>query len=417
METDSSRLITQLEHPSAQQRIAAANALAEFDHLHKQTFPALIDLLHDSEKDVRLAAVASLMKIWRAMTGALGDVLAPADEIDNAFGPLNEALLSALDDEDKYVRLSAAEGLRDLFSTETRVFDVLVSAARDQEESLRRRAALALWLGASDRRAPLFQIESEAGIAALIDLLQDQSKDVRGYALRAIASVGPAARACAPVLIKVLSDEDEDMRLKAALALASFGSGAQAALKILADTLTSADRLKRKAAAFALRSIGSEAKPVMAALIKGLRDQEKRVRARCASTLGRIGRDVSDDAIHALIEAERDEEPDVRMAVQRALAAIGKENVEAAQKRATEFEARNFMPLFGFKPEEIPGLIFMLKDPNSNIRAMAATALGKLGAKEAISDLLLLLRDEDYDVRQRAATTLQAMGVSTTIDD
>jgi HEAT repeat protein len=416
METDSALLIAQLEHPSAQQRIAAANALAEFDHLHTTTLPALIGLLRDSEKDVRLAAVAALMRIWRSLTGAMGDILTPGDEIDSAFGPLNQALLARLDDEDKYVRMSAAEGLRDLFSTDTSVFNVLIASARDEDQSLRRRAALSLWLGVSDRRAPLFQIQSEPGIAALIELLQDQSHDVRNYALRAVASLGPSAQATASVLQDLLKDPDGETQFKAAAALASFGSGAQAGLPILSDALLRGDRLKRKAAAFALRSMAAEAKPVMPALIQGLRDQEKRVRARCAATLGKIGAEVTDDAIHALLETQRDEDPDVRMAVERALSAIGKENVEGAQKRATDFEARNFFPLFGFKPEEIPGLIFMLKDPNSNIRAMAATALGKLAAREAISDLALLLQDEDEDVRRRAAESLNSMGVSTAVD-
>lgn len=417
METESSRLIEQLQDSRAEQRVAAANALAEFDQVHAQTLPALIAVLQDSETEVRLAAVASLLKIWRAMTGPMGDVFAPGDEVNEAFGPLNTALLATLADEDKYVRMSAAEGLRDLFSTETRVFEVLVAAARDDEESLRRRAALGLWLGASDRRAPLFQVESEAGVAVLIDLLRDKSKDVRGYALRAIASLGPAARAAAPILTETLEDEDEEMRFKSALALASFGAGAAAALPILSDTLTGGDRLKRKAAAFALLSMGAEAKPAMPELIRGLRDQEKRVRARCAATLGKIGAEVSDDAIHALLAASRDDDADVRMAVERALAAIGKDNVEGAQKRATDFEARNFFPLFGFKPEEAPGLLIMLKDPNSNARAMAATALGNLGAKEAIPELLSLLKDDDLDVRQRAANSLQSLGVSTKLDD
>jgi HEAT repeat protein len=59
----------------------------------------------------------------------------------------------------------------------------------------------------------------------------------------------------------------------------------------------------------------------------------------------------------------------------------------------------------------------MLKDPNSDARAMAATALGNLGASEAIPDLLNLLNDEDEDVRQRAAHSLQTMGVSTASED
>src|SRR6185312_12325684 len=417
METDFSRLIAQLQDSSKDRRVAAAKALAEFDQFHTETLPALIALLDDPESEVRLAAISSLMRTWRAMNGVGGEIFAAGDQIDDAFGPLYEALLEALHANDKYVRMSAAEGLRDLFSTDTQVFNVLVEAARDGDQSMRSRAALALWLGASDRRAPLFQIESETGVNVLIELLSDANVDIRGYALRAVASLGPVANAAAPSLREILQDEDEEMRFKAALALASFGSGAEAALPILSDMLISGDRLKRKAAAFALRSMGAEAKPVTATLIRGLRDQEKRVRARCASTLGKIGPEVGDDAIHALLEAERDDEPDVRLSVERALGAIGKENVAAAQKRATDFEARNFFPLFGFKPEEIPALLSMLKAPNSNMRAMAATALGNLGATEAISDLLLLLKDEDYDVRQRAAKSLQSLGVKATVDE
>lgn len=412
MDVELSHLIEQLKDSRIEQRLVAATALGAFDLYHARAIPALIEVLQDPESDVRLAAIASLMSTWRALIGSMGDVLAPGDEIDESFGPLNSALREALRDENKEVRLSAAEGLRDLYSTDTVVFNVFVDAARDEDESLRRRAALALWLGASDRRAQLFQVETEAGVAVLLELLQDTSKSARNYALRAIGSIGPQARAATPILLKLLQDEDEEMRFNSALALARIGAEAQAALPILAHTLTTSDRLKRKAAAYALRAMGSEAKPVLPALIKGLKDHEKRVRSRCAGALGKIGAGVNDEAIHALLEAERDDDSDVRLAVERALAAIGKEHVQAAQKRATQFEARNFFPLFGFKPEEIPALILMLRDPNPNARAMAATALGNLGAREAVPDLIKLLKDDDEDVRRRAAHSLQTMGVS-----
>jgi hypothetical protein len=107
----------------------------------------------------------------------------------------------------------------------------------------------------------------------------------------------------------------------------------------------------------------------------------------------------------------------VRRAATKALARIGKERIQAAQKLATEFEARAFFPLFGFKPEEIPVLISMLKDSNPNLRAMAATALGHLGAREAIPDLMNLLQDQDEDVRRRAADTLLGMGIEANESD
>lgn len=417
MDTETSQLIDQLKDSRSEVRLSAAVALGEFERLSSNSLIELAPLLKDVDREVRLAAITSLMKIWRGLTGAMGDLLTPGDEIDQAFGPLNEALLSALGDEDKYVRMNAAEGLRDLFSTDNAVFNVFVAAARDEDESLRRRAALSLWIGASDRRATLFQVESEAGIAALQRLLNDDSKDVRKYALRAIASVGPEAQTSAPILHDLLQDNDEDIRFNGALAIANLETESGPALDILTEALLTGDRLKRKAAAFALRAMGTNAKPAIPALVTGLKDQEKRVRSRCAGALGSIGAAVNDDVIHALLETERDDDPDVRLAVERALAAIGKDRVSDAQKRAAHFAARNHFPLFGFKPEEIPGLIFMLKDPNSDARAMAATALGNLGAREAIPDLLNLLNDEEGDVRQRAAHSLQTMGVSTASED
>jgi HEAT repeat protein len=417
MESDISQLFEQLKDPRAEQRLAATVALGEVDHFNANAIPRLVEVLGDAEKDIRLASIASMMSIWRSLAGDAGDMLAPNEEIDLAFEPLSNALKTALRDEDKQIRFRAAVALRDLFCTDQAVFEALVEAAHDEDESLRERAAQALWLGASDRRATLFQVETEAGIAVLSELLQDTSRNVRGDALRAIGSIGPLAQSAAPMVQKLLQDDDEEIRFNAAVALARLGDGAQAALPILAETLTNGDRLRRKAAAFALRTMGVAAKPALPALINGLKDREKRVRSRCADTLGKIGAPISDDAIHALLEAERDEDSDVRRAVEMALAAIGKEEVQAAQKRTAQSKARDFFPLFGFKPDEIPGLISMLKDPNSNARAMAATALGHLGAREAVPDLLELLNDEDDDVRRRATHTLQNMGVNSEVED
>jgi HEAT repeat protein len=121
--------------------------------------------------------------------------------------------------------------------------------------------------------------------------------------------------------------------------------------------------------------------------------------------------------IYALLEVRNDDDPEVRVAAQRALATIGKNRVAEAQDRATNFAARNVFPLFGFKSEEVPGLMLMLNDKSSDMRAMAATALGSLGAREAIPDLLRLLNDEDEDVRRRAAHSLETMGVTAESED
>jgi len=410
MESSKLQLLSQLKDPRAEVRVAAAGALGKLEMPDVETIPPLVAVLHDVEREVRLAAVTSLIRIWRGLTGLLSDFLSSSDDIDSWFESIAPALQEALRDDDKVVRLTAAEGLREMFCDDQEIFDEFVKAARDPDETLRKRAALALWLGASDRRAPLTQVESALGIDVLLELLRDESKSVRLYALRTVASVGESAAAAIPILQQLLKEKDPGIRFNAALALAGTGEG-EAALPILAETLINGDRLKRKAAAFVLRAMGPLARPALPALINGLRDQEKRVRSRCAGTIGRLGTAATDDAIHALLAAERDDDPDVRRAATKALAIIGRERVQTAQKLAAEFEAGAFFPLFGFKPEEIPSLIFMLKDANSNIRAMAATALGHLGAREAIPDLMKLLHDQDEDVRRRAGDTLLGMGI------
>jgi HEAT repeat protein len=97
------------------------------------------------------------------------------------------------------------------------------------------------------------------------------------------------------------------------------------------------------------------------------------------------------------------------MAIRRAFARIGKEQIEAAQGRVSARKARDFFPLFGFKPEEIPFLILMLQDPDANRRARAVTALGYLGAAEAIPELRRLLEDTDEDVRCRVVEALKRL--------
>ncbi|MFL6546856.1 MAG: HEAT repeat domain-containing protein, partial [Candidatus Udaeobacter sp.] len=410
-----SQLIEQLAHPLPHQRAAAATALAEFDHLNADIVTALISASADHERDVRLAALNSLVRVWRSLTTGEGDILTTGDEIDQTFSPLNQAFTKRLRDDDKHIRLTAAEGLRELFSTDTAVFEVLVDAARDEDESLRRRAALALWLGISDRRATLFQIETEAGVGALTHLLNDNDAITRGYALRALATLGPLARGAVPTLCELLKradSADDDLQFQAALALASVGEETDLALPLLERALTHGDRLKRKAAAFGLRSLGSKAQTALPTLIIGLKDHEKRVRSRCASAIGNIGLNVSDEAIQALMATQGDDDPEVLQAVERALSAIGAARVEKAQRQTARTKARDFFPLSGFQHEDIPGLIFMLKDPLSDVRAFAATALGRAGATEAVSELTLLLQDNDEGVRRRAAESLQKLGAS-----
>ena len=69
----------------------------------------------------------------------------------------------------------------------------------------------------------LFRSEAAAAVPALISLLEDVDDDVRGYAVRALGRIGPAARAGAAAISALVNDENGAVCEEAATALALIG--------------------------------------------------------------------------------------------------------------------------------------------------------------------------------------------------
>jgi HEAT repeat protein len=413
--------------PNHHERMTAARALADAEQDYRLALPALVESLLDEGDDVRVAVISALISIWTRLHSPSGSLLSDVlpDAVDELFAPAIPTLQQLLEAPNNFVRLQAAEALRILYCADDQVLNVFLECARDADDRLRMLAARSLSQGASELRlvlseagpflgggrAPLHNIQNSSVITALSELSQDKVREVGEYALDAINSIGPGAKAAAPALRLALKDTDESFRFKAACALASVGIPDGDALTILAAALRDNDTRTRRSAAAALRSLGSEAKPVVTDLITALSDSEPRVRIRSAAALGAIGADAGDEAILALLEMARDTSSNLRNAAERALETIGKDLVDAVSRRAAGRKARDSFPLFGFQPEDLPGLVFMLRDPDANIRAYAATAIAKAGGdiQTAVPDLISLLDDEDQDVRARAARTLEAL--------
>ncbi|NET64392.1 MAG: NACHT domain-containing protein [Moorea sp. SIO1G6] len=74
--------------------------------------------------------------------------------------------------------------------------------------------------------------------------------------------------------------------------------------------------------------------------------------------------------------------------------------------------------LLEINPSEkaIPELSKCLDDPDSDVRRIAADALGKIGTEATIDPLIQLLNDNDYNVRSIAAYALGKIGTEATID-
>jgi len=122
----------------------------------------------------------------------------------------------------------------------------------------------------------------EAGVPALLGLLDNDDADVHCWAMWALACTG-SHQAVQP-LIAALDDAEDDIRTCAAMALGELRA-AEAAPALVAQ-LERSNGLLVRCAADALEKIGEEAVPE---LVKALEHSRSQVRMWAARALGRIG--------------------------------------------------------------------------------------------------------------------------------
>ena len=309
-------------------------------------------------------------------------------------------LSKCLDDENYYVRRSAAEALGKI-GTEVAI-DTLIKLLDDDNSDLRYRAAEALG-----------KIGTEAAINPLIKLLDDDNSDLRYRAAEALGKIGTEA-AIHP-LIKLLDDDNSDLRRSAAYALGIIRTEAtiDPLIKLLDDDSSDVRRI----AVEALGIIGTEA--TIDRLIKLLDDQKFPVRISAAKALGIIG---TEAAIHPLIKLLDYDDFWVRISAADALGKIGTEaTIDPLIKLLDDDDY--LMRKIAAKALEkictksaINSLIKLLHDDDYLVRRIAAKALGKIGTEAAINSLIKLLHDDDYLVRRSTADALGVIGTEATID-
>ena len=119
-------------------------------------------------------------------------------------------LISALKDNDRGVRLSAASALGQIGPAAKEAVPALIAALKDKDIWVRRNAASAL-----TRIGPA----AKGTVPALIAALRDKQPGVRMYAAVALGNISHAAKEAVPALIVALKDKDIWVRRLAASAL------------------------------------------------------------------------------------------------------------------------------------------------------------------------------------------------------
>ncbi len=194
--------------------------------------------------------------------------------------------------------------------------------------------------------------------AALVELLQDPSPDVRRTAALSLGKIGHSAGTQG--LAKALSDPDPLVREYSAWALGQIGEeiNMNAALAVV-SALGDEHPAVKQSAAKALGNIGIRG-PMIPLLIEGLKVGEVQSRRAIVDALMHLE---GKDAYPALLAVLDDPDPNVR---QGAIAALG------------ELGDRQALPLFRKS---------LLNDPNVGVRTEAAYRLGKLGNQADIPSL------------------------------
>jgi HEAT repeat protein len=181
--------------------------------------------------------------------------------------------------------------------------------------------------------------------------------------------------------------------------------------------LSATDSTLRRQAAWGLGRIGSEARDSWPSLAARLDDPEEAVRLEAVRALGRLR---SAEARAVLFRAAADRSDAVRWAATDALATIGLEASDSTTLADLLGATDPYLRAFGAwalgeggkqAAWTSPSLTRRLEDVDPDVRAVAATAIGRLGSAEAaVPALTLALQDHDERVRREAADALGRMG-------
>jgi HEAT repeat protein len=461
-----SELLPALSNSDVQVRWKVAQILGDYGPEALEAIPDLRKRLRDPERNVRIAALDSLLLIGakerQAVVLAILDGMGTADEnfrirLLNALrhvGPLTEAdvpilelsygqansedrvrLLTTLDqmrlgtklqmpviqraikDKDHLIRLTAITSLRRLGKeARTPGLSLLLEAGKDADPKIAQAAVESL---------PLMGTPTMHEIPALGELVQnrDLPVSVRKSALTALGYAGRSERSrVLDALLEVMRSDKADLRKTASLTLRQLGPPDATERKRLAMWLSMKDESaeRRLYAAWALGQLGHEASDCVPQMLRAMLDPNLEI-SRAAAQLVLPLLPKNKETADALAQMMEKDDVDLRITATKGLNLIrtapgafaglikglSDEDPEIVHLAAEALDGFNK----GSLEEMMPGLLNALNDSKIYVRLYALQAIANIGpkAKEAINPLLDLLKDENAEIVLRSLKALKSL--------
>lgn len=237
----------------------------------------------------------------------------------------------------------------------------------------------------------LGRMRAGAATGALAAAAYDEQQGVALAALRALASIGPAAKEAAPIVAE-LAEADLSLGPQARATLAAIGEGAPlppapdaSELPVLRAALADADGIAAGRAAFAIGRLAPQDAETVDALGAALEHGSPYARRHAALALRRIG--------------------------PKGLPAVARAATEGTP-RTRRLAAAAFVPFASVAPDEfLPVGIALLTADDPYVRAEAIRALGVVGprARDAVPAMVASLAAADRHLAQAAIWALGQM--------
>ncbi len=394
-------LAKRLDAKSADERIAAARALADRAPDVVPVLPQLAKALKNEYWDVRTSAMYAL--------GQVGPEAVPI-------------LVKTLGDRHYWARLYACRALGRIGAEAEAAVEPLGKLLADEAVDIREEAARAL--AAIGTVGPV--------VPGLVAALQDPFQRVRGAA---VAALGKADASSAPRLVPLLAHEDGSVRQAATAALGRMGeAAAEVAVEPLVARLVAAAKettatygsiesegirnsrighaVRDSREVDALAAMGPKAAGPVAALLEGA---DPVLTQYVIRTLGGLGEDAREavPALLAYVKGETDPWQQARAASTLAAAGKGDERVLTLLVKlldSPEDPPRRYAAyaLSGFGPDGVHHLVAAARagKPTRRIAACQGLAYGSVGGPEVVEVLRAAVKDDHEGVREAAEAAL-----------